>query len=109
KLWMKVLFFVVLILFSVVKTKIIHYSSMCWLPLTYLAAVALDKLYSKKTRFMWWQKALMVLLGSIWAIIFIAIPVIGANDAAKLFLSEHIKDVFVVGNLNAPVDWLGWE
>jgi 4-amino-4-deoxy-L-arabinose transferase-like glycosyltransferase len=109
KLWMKVLFFVVLILFSVVKTKIIHYSSMCWLPLTYLATVALDKLYTKKTRFMHWQKALMLLLGSIWAIIFIAIPLMGANEAIKAFITENIKDVFVVGNLNAPVDWLGWE
>lgn len=37
-LWMKILFWVVLILFSISKTKIVHYSSMTWLPLSYLAA-----------------------------------------------------------------------
>ena len=31
----KVLFWVVLILFSIVKDKIIHYSSLCWLPLSF--------------------------------------------------------------------------
>jgi len=30
-LWMKILFWVVLILFSIVKTKIVHYSSLCYL------------------------------------------------------------------------------
>jgi 4-amino-4-deoxy-L-arabinose transferase-like glycosyltransferase len=37
--WMLVLFWVVLILFSIVKTKIVHYSSLCYFPLTFLAAL----------------------------------------------------------------------
>ncbi|MBU3700186.1 MAG: glycosyltransferase family 39 protein [Candidatus Kapabacteria bacterium] len=36
--WMIVLFFVVLVVFSAVTTKIVHYSSMTYIPLTYLAA-----------------------------------------------------------------------
>ncbi|MCB0697714.1 MAG: glycosyltransferase family 39 protein, partial [Chitinophagaceae bacterium] len=39
KRWMWVLFWVVLILFSIVKTKIVHYSSMCYFPLTFIAAL----------------------------------------------------------------------
>ncbi|TAE09952.1 MAG: glycosyltransferase family 39 protein, partial [Bacteroidetes bacterium] len=35
KVWMTVLFWVTLLLFSIVKTKIVHYSSLCWFPLTY--------------------------------------------------------------------------
>ena len=35
---MRDLFWVVLILFSIVSTKIVHYSSLCYFPLTYLAA-----------------------------------------------------------------------
>jgi 4-amino-4-deoxy-L-arabinose transferase-like glycosyltransferase len=35
-----VLFWVVLILFSISKTKIVHYSSLCYLPLTFSAAYA---------------------------------------------------------------------
>jgi 4-amino-4-deoxy-L-arabinose transferase-like glycosyltransferase len=41
--WMKVLFWVVLILFSIVKTKIVHYSSMCWIPLSYFSALVLQE------------------------------------------------------------------
>jgi 4-amino-4-deoxy-L-arabinose transferase-like glycosyltransferase len=37
--WMVVLFWVVLVLFSIVKTKIVHYSSLCYFPLTFLAAL----------------------------------------------------------------------
>lgn len=35
---MRILFWVVLILFSIVNTKIVHYSSMCYLPLAWFAA-----------------------------------------------------------------------
>ena len=38
ELWMKTLFWVVLILFTIVSTKIVHYSSMTYLPLSFLAA-----------------------------------------------------------------------
>ncbi|MBU3677986.1 MAG: glycosyltransferase family 39 protein [Candidatus Kapabacteria bacterium] len=37
--WMTALFFVVLVVFSAVTTKIVHYSSMAYIPLTYLAAM----------------------------------------------------------------------
>ncbi len=39
--WMLILFWVVLILFSIVQTKIIHYSSLTYLPLTFLAATTI--------------------------------------------------------------------
>lgn len=37
--WMQWCFWIVLILFSIVKTKIIHYSSLCYIPITYGAAL----------------------------------------------------------------------
>ena len=36
--WMNVMFWVVLIGFSVVRTKIIHYSSLCYFPMSYIVA-----------------------------------------------------------------------
>lgn len=36
--WMNILFWVVLIVFSIVKTKIVHYSSLTYFPLSFLAA-----------------------------------------------------------------------
>ncbi len=35
---MLILFWVVLILFTIVKTKIVHYSSLCYFPLTFIGA-----------------------------------------------------------------------
>jgi 4-amino-4-deoxy-L-arabinose transferase-like glycosyltransferase len=39
--WMLLLFWVVMILFSIVKTKIVHYSSLTYFPLSFLAACAI--------------------------------------------------------------------
>ena len=54
--WMLILFWVVLILFSIVKTKIIHYSSLCYFPLTYLAAVSFYQVYQGRWRLPAWNK-----------------------------------------------------
>lgn len=45
---MRILFWVVLILFTVVSTKIIHYSSMAYFPLSFLAALELYKIKTGK-------------------------------------------------------------
>ena len=104
--WMQVLFWVVLILFSLVKTKIVHYSSMCWLPLTYFSALVLhDWLAGTWT----WKRGYTIFLtsvGLILATVLALVPWIGMHAGAY---SVYIKDVFVQGNLQAPVYWEGWE
>ena len=46
---MRILFWVVLILFTIVSTKIVHYSSLAYFPLSYLASVEIQKLqFGKK-------------------------------------------------------------
>lgn len=100
--WMVVLFFVVLILFSIVKTKIVHYSSLCYFPLTFLAAYAIAGLIAEKVT---WQKIytyLIILFGWILAIAFIGLPIALKN---KNWLIPYIKDDFAVANLNAYVPW----
>lgn len=104
--WMQVLFWVVLILFSLVKTKIVHYSSMCWLPLTYFSALVLhDWLAGTWT----WKRGYTIFLASVGLIlasVLALVPWIGMHAGAY---SIYIKDVFVQGNLQAPVYWEGWE
>ena len=46
--WMQILFWVVIILFTVVKTKIVHYSSLCYFPLSFLAALYINGLIERK-------------------------------------------------------------
>jgi 4-amino-4-deoxy-L-arabinose transferase-like glycosyltransferase len=48
KKWMVILFWVVLILFSIVKTKIVHYSSLAYFPLTFGSQFCLPR-FKKQT------------------------------------------------------------
>lgn len=108
KRWMLVLFWVVLILFTIVKTKIVHYSSMCWLPLTFLATWSIHKLMSGELKWKKWMSALFVFLTVLLGAVFTVIPLI---DQLKPFLLKPgvINDEFARENLSANVKWLGFE
>ncbi|MGB0918449.1 MAG: ArnT family glycosyltransferase, partial [Flavobacteriales bacterium] len=49
--WMTILFWVVLIVFSIVKTKIIHYSSLTYFPMSFLAAFFIYEAIKSKRKF----------------------------------------------------------
>jgi 4-amino-4-deoxy-L-arabinose transferase-like glycosyltransferase len=100
--WMWILFAVVLILFSIVKTKIVHYSSLCYFPLTYLAALQLYRLGHEQFKLKTPVKVTLLAVGSLLAILITAIPLIGLN---KNKLIPYIDDPFAVGNLGANVPW----
>lgn len=104
--WMKMLFWVVLILFTIVKSKIVHYSSMCYFPLTFLAAAVLDKLLRGEIRFAGWMKALLLTVGGIFVLATIAVPFLGMHPEK---LKPLFKDPFAQANLDAGVRWTGME
>jgi 4-amino-4-deoxy-L-arabinose transferase-like glycosyltransferase len=107
-LWMGILFWVVLILFSIVKTKILHYSSLCYLPFTYFAAITLYKLYEQKKRLSNWVKILLGVLGGLMAMVLIA-PYFVARYKNQIIGAHLIKDSFAEANFLAEVVWQGWE
>lgn len=100
--WMWVMFWVVLILFSIVKTKIVHYSSLCYFPLTYLAALQLYRLVYEGAQLKKVTRILLIVTASIWALLLILLPIVGLNKQAIIPL---IDDPFAVGNLNAAISW----
>ena len=51
--WMLMLFWVVLVAFSLVQTKVVHYSSLGYFPLTYLAALQLERIVVGREPFGW--------------------------------------------------------
>jgi len=104
--WMVILFWLVMILFSIVRTKIIHYSSMAWFPVSYLAADYLYGYLYEKRRLSGWLVGGLAFIGGLLALIFTAMPVIGMNAAQ---LIPYIKDPFAAANLTAPVEWGEWE
>ncbi|MFT4062140.1 MAG: glycosyltransferase family 39 protein [Edaphocola sp.] len=100
--WMWVLFWVVLLLFSVVKTKIVHYSSLCYFPLTYLAALQLERLdmgFEKMKKAVWW---LNLATGILIALAITLLPLIGIH---KKDIAPYVGDKFAVANLEAMVSW----
>ena len=104
--WMVILLWVVLILFSIVKTKIVHYSSLAYFPLTYLAALQLERIWKRREAF-GWSRFLLGGLGTIIAGIFITAPFLGMHiDTLKPLFAQ---DPFAQANLDAAVEWTGLE
>lgn len=104
--WMVILFWVVMILFSIVKTKIVHYSSMAWFPVSYLAATVLYRYLNGQLQWNRWLTIGIALIGGVLGLLIAALPLIGMNAAELIPL---IKDRFAAANLTAPVEWQGWE
>ena len=97
---MLILFWVVLILFSIVKTKIVHYSSLCYFPLTFLAALQLERLWNggKSTQ---WSRLLMGGIGTLFAVVTLVLPYLGIHPERIALLLKN--DAFAEANLMANV------
>ena len=107
KQWMGILFWVTLLLFSIVKTKIVHYSSLCWFPLTAIASFYLYEIFTGKVRRMHIVfKLLIGIIGFLLSLILIAIPFALVNKAVWIHLLE---DPFAKANLQANVQWYWWD
>lgn len=105
---MLLLFWVVLIIFSIVKTKIIHYSSLCYFPITFFSAYTIDKFLHKENEWKNWMNILTISFASLLGILFVFISLI---EKFKPYLLKPgvINDVFAAENLKAEVHWTGWE
>ena len=103
---MLILFWVVLILFTIVKTKIVHYSSLCYFPLTFIAAWWV---YYSQTASLLAQKLIRVLIVIIGILLALIIAVLTFVDFYKDILIEKIHDPFAVACLNANAGWHGYE
>ena len=108
KKWMIILFWVVLILFSIVKTKILHYSSLAYFPITFLAANFVTNALTKKYKWSNWQTAL-----TLFITVLVALPVIALQFVIKykneIIAKNWIHDDFAVANLAADANWSGFE
>lgn len=101
------LFWVVLILFSLFKTKIVHYSSLCYFPLTFVATIGFTQYFHSFT----FNKGLKILYWLCTTVLTLAFTLIGLMKFIKepLLNSGVIKDDFAVQNLQANVYWSGFE
>lgn len=104
--WMMITLWVVLILFSIVRTKIVHYSSMCYFPITFLAAWYIARWMEGKEKPGKWLTFLLLGIAIPVGIIVSVIPFV---DSFKERLIPYIQDEFAVRNLEATSSWIGFE
>lgn len=107
KKWMLILFWVVLILFTVVSTKIVHYSSLAYFPMAYLAALVVYHIHLKNIKFTGWMMGLLLFIAIVFGALVMVLPWLGMNIEILKPLME--ADPFAVANLNAVVPWTGFE
>lgn len=101
-----ILFWVVLILFSLTTTKIVHYSSLCYFPLSFMASYIIYQNINDKRNLHKITIVLLAIVGILIGLIFTAIPLI---VKFKTYLIPLIKDKFAVQNILLPVQWSGFE
>ena len=103
---MKILFWTVMILFTLSTTKIVHYSSLTYMPLAFLATVYLDTLLDKQAKMNKWMRALILFMGFIFSFLLSALPYVANHHQLLL---PYLKDPFAVASLNVSVNWRGFE
>jgi len=101
-LWMQILFWFTLLLFSLVSTKIIHYSSLCYFPLSYLAARFFEESTDLKLKNICIKitQVYILLIG----VLLLFLPYLMQHKEGVL-KSIKINDPFALANLKANVIW----
>jgi hypothetical protein len=98
-------FIVVLVVFSLVQTKIIHYSSMDYYPMTFFSALGLAYLTKESLSFNKIQVFLLGFIGCIWSIVLIFTPFAGLNIEK---IKPFIHDANFLNQLETPIEWNAW-
>jgi hypothetical protein len=103
---MRIVLWVVLILFTIVSTKIVHYSSMAYLPLSFLASIEIYKLYMGKS-FHWVLKYALSFTGIFIGLILMFLFYVLIHQ--KEFLINSVNDLYIQNLLSIELNWIGWE
>ena len=106
KKWMQILFWVVTILFTIVQSRIIHYSSLAWFPLTFLAAYSLYKWDLKQLSYKKYVSVFIAITGGIISLFLLAVPYLAMNLKK---LATYVNDKFAKEMMQADVHWSGLE
>jgi hypothetical protein len=99
--WMNVMFWVVLIGFSIVRTKIIHYSSLCYFPMSFIVAQHVAHRFRSGATWSQGWAASIGAIGLLWGAMLMAVSTFewwsgsfidakGLNPEAAAILSQHV-------------------
>ncbi|MBR4808819.1 MAG: glycosyltransferase family 39 protein [Bacteroidales bacterium] len=105
KSWMIVSFWVVLILFTIVKTKIVHYSSFCFFPISFMAAWAAERMMEGRLKFRRYQRILLIVIASAYGFLLAGLA---QFDSLKEIIIPYVQDPFAVSCMAAESNWTSW-
>ncbi|MBO6169546.1 MAG: glycosyltransferase family 39 protein [Bacteroidales bacterium] len=104
--WMMVSLWVVLILFTIVRTKIVHYSSFCYFPITFLGAWAASRMMDGKLKFTTWHRIALIATSAFYGIVLTGLTLF---DKFKQHIIPLVDDPFAVSCMEASSHWHGFE
>jgi 4-amino-4-deoxy-L-arabinose transferase-like glycosyltransferase len=109
KQWMYILIVVILVIFAIVKTKLLYYSSLAYFPMTFLAAWVWEKWVDRKIEIGTWQVVLILLIALIYSAGAVLFPLLADHrewvESTNLFFINS----FTRAALQRDVHWSGWE
>ncbi|MCZ2144398.1 MAG: glycosyltransferase family 39 protein [Ignavibacteriales bacterium] len=97
---------VVIIIFSIVETKIVHYSSLAYYPVSFLGALALYNIAERKVKSFKGLKISLSVAGVFIGLLLSSIALLGIY---KKDIIPYLTDDFVKANLQADSVWYGFE
>jgi 4-amino-4-deoxy-L-arabinose transferase-like glycosyltransferase len=104
--WMLILFWVVLVLFSIVKTKTVLYSSLTYYPITFLATYHMHMVIKGKIGWKKWLTWSLAVFGLMVALVIAVFPIVMTHTQ---WITPLTKDKFALACLTNPVHWSLWE
>lgn len=104
--WMIILLIVVLVVFTLVKTKIIHYSSLTFFPVTFLAAHALEKILRRNNFPNRMVNSLLLITGFALCTTLALLPFVGTHPQ---FIDSLQLDSFAKSCTRVRAGWGSWD
>src|SRR5688500_4875656 len=100
---MIILTFIVLAIFTIVKSKIVHYSSLAYYPVTFLSAWTILQLFNNTIRWKTWHSITGAFVAVIIGFALFALPLAGLN--MEKLIARLNSDPFTKASLNGEVHW----
>jgi len=109
KQWMYILILVVIVLYSIARTKLLHYSSLAYFPLTFLSAWVWEKWKDRKIEIGRWQIGLMLIIAMLFSALAILLPLLTDNHQWLLNRNWAFLNDFTREAIQRDVHWSGYE
>lgn len=106
RLWMLILCWVVLLLFTIVQSKIIHYSSLAYYPLTYLGALYLYKRRDRNWHL--WMRYVILILLCLLFIISLVMAIAGPSIHKWYSIFNFNEEISLVLSEPGAWSWRRW-